>query len=141
MNTKMIANTEETDKQANYTCLQGYLNSTYAELQAIFGPPEEGDGYKVRAYWSLLFTGKHVSGSDTKIVKIVATIYDWKQSDEYNGTGNGTPLDEVTEWNIGGHERRAVDAVHGYIENWHLSRIEAAHDAYQTHCVEAWEQR
>ena len=136
MNTKVVANTKATDRLTNMTSLQGYLSTTYGELQFIFGPPGEGDGYKVRAYWSLLFTGKDVSGSD---IKIIATIYDWKQGDEYNGMGNGTPLDEVTEWNIGGHGPSAVDAVYGYIENWHLSQIEAAHDVYQTHCVEAWE--
>jgi hypothetical protein len=136
MNTKVVANTRETDRLANLTSLQGYVHTKYEELVDIFGPPGEGDGYKVRAYWSLLFTGKDVSGLDTKIV---ATIYDWKQSDAYNGEGNGTPLDEVTEWNIGGHGPSASDAVHGYIENWHQERLAQMANAYDTFCVETWD--
>ena len=136
MDIKFVANTRESDRAANGTCLQGYLQMSYEELKDIFGSPGEGDGYKTRAYWTLLFTGKKVDGSP---VKLVATIYDWKLSDEYNGEGNGTPLEDVTQWNVGGHTYNAYDITRTYIENWHQERVAQMAHAYDTFCVEAWD--
>jgi len=63
----------------------------------LFGEPREGDGYKTQAEWTVY--------SPTGI----ATIYDWKQGDCYQGEGNGTPVEEVTEWSIGGHDKQVIE--------------------------------
>ena len=72
------------------THLQGRINITYKQLASVFGEPtsELGDnGDKVRMEWCLKFE----DGT-------IATIYDWK---EYR------PIEEVTDWHIGGHNIRA----------------------------------
>ncbi len=73
------------------TFRQGTLDATYADIVAAFGKPEKGDGYKVQAQWSIMTPDS------------VATIYDYKQGDCYNGIGNGIKAQDVTEWSIGGH--------------------------------------
>jgi len=82
------------------SCLQGYVNTTYADLVAIFGEPTVGPSInsiddKVTCEWRLTF-GRGKS-------KILATIYDWK-------TYSGTPMDEY-EWHIGGSDPKAVELV------------------------------
>lgn len=84
----------------NGTSLQGHVNIKYHELVGLFGEPSDGDGYKVQKEWVLRFE----DGT-------VATIYDWKWGDDYNGEGNGTYYTEVPEWNIGGHNINAVHCV------------------------------
>lgn len=97
----MIKTTFERDNvDVNGTCLQGYIECTYNELRETFGEPGEGDGYKVQAEWC----GKTSDGT-------VFTIYDWK---EYE-----TPPEQVTEWHIGGHNKRSVEAVHGLMKYNH----------------------
>jgi hypothetical protein len=75
------------------TSLQGYVTTTLADLQEVFGKPlfyAEGD--KVTVHWSVVFEGK-----------TLATIYDWKRYDL------GTPgLTEVMQYNIGGLSKDAV---------------------------------
>ena len=82
----------------NGTCLRGYIDCTYGELVSILGQPDHGDGYKTQAEWVIL------SGD------IVATIYDWKQGYAYMEE-YGIPPELVTEWNIGGNSRQAVELV------------------------------
>lgn len=75
---------------------QGKIDCAYSRLVALFGEPDEGDDFKTQAEW-LVYTPAGV-----------ATIYDWKQGDGYHGKGNGTPVEQVTEWSIGGHDKRVV---------------------------------
>ena len=82
------------------SCLQGYINTNYETLVACFGQPQEGDGYKVQAEWSIKFSNG-----------VYATIYDWKQGDDYNGPGCGIPAEAVTDWHIGGMSKKAVQCV------------------------------
>ena len=76
---------------------QGEIECAYSQLLSQFGEPSEGDGYKTQAEW-LVYTPAGV-----------ATIYDWKQGDCYHGNGNGTPVEQVTEWSIGGHNKSVVE--------------------------------
>jgi hypothetical protein len=75
------------------THLQGYVNTTYAKLVEAFGEPNvEPDGYKVQAEWNLV-----TSAGD------VVTIYDYKQGACYRGDDDGIPVEDVTDWHVGGH--------------------------------------
>jgi hypothetical protein len=73
-------------------------------LVSVFGKPDEGDGYKTQVEWTI------ATGSG------IATIYDWKQGDCYHGEGNGTPVEQVVEWSIGGHNKGVVEWVERAIQ-------------------------
>ena len=81
----------------NGTCLQGSIKADYHNLEKLFGEPTIGDGYKTDAEWEIEFEDG-----------IVATIYNWKNGKNYNGE-NGIPITEITNWNVGGREQKAVD--------------------------------
>jgi len=83
----------------NGTCLRGYKHATYAQLVDTFGPPTTGDDYKTDVEWHLLFP----DGT-------VATIYNWKNGPAYCGDA-GTPIEELTDWNIGGNSGNALDYI------------------------------
>ena len=95
---------------ASGTSLRGYVNISYHTLVKIFGEPNyDGDGgYKVQKEWVLDFD----TGSDSAVR---ATIYDWKQSESYNGPGQGTHYTQVNKWHIGGYDDKAVDCVNNAI--------------------------
>lgn len=82
--------------KVNMTHLQGYVFTTYAQLEAILGKPTDGPDVnlddKVTCQWILEFE----DGT-------VATIYDWK-------TYSGTPR-RGYEWHVGGKSARAVRLV------------------------------
>jgi hypothetical protein len=77
------------DALVDGTSLQGHIEVYYHELVEVFGEPEEGDGYKTHAHWSLQFE----DGT-------IATVYDWK----YDSLPMGLAV-----WNIGG--KHGSDAV------------------------------
>lgn len=81
------------------TSLQGYINRSYDELVKAFGLPLDGDGYKVEAEWNIVFE------DGTR-----ATVYNWKNGRSYCGDGGLYP-EEITEWHIGGFDKKAVEAV------------------------------
>ena len=78
------------------TSLQGYIETTRAELTRVFGEPiEYEEGGKVTIEWGILFE----DGT-------IATIYDWKRYEL------GSPTDpEVMQFNIGGFSVRAAELV------------------------------
>ena len=80
----------------NGTSLQGYVTTTLDTLIGTFGEPEYyGEGDKVTVDFTILFD----NGT-------IATVYDWKRYEK------GTPgLDEVFQYNIGGHNLEAVALV------------------------------
>jgi hypothetical protein len=82
----------------NGTWLQGYMEATRREIEAVFGKPfyETDDTFdKVTTEWVIQFE----DGT-------IATVYDWKRYEE------GAPsMDERTTWNIGGRDQIAVDHV------------------------------
>ena len=81
------------------TSLQGAVTATYNELTSLFGKPTDGDGYKVDAEWIVRFD----DGT-------VATIYNWKNGVNYCGK-DGTPVEQITEWHVGGASKVAADRV------------------------------
>jgi hypothetical protein len=72
------------------TSLIGYIDISYAELKKTLGQPTDSDGYKSDAEWELEFE----DGS-------VATIYNWKDGKNYNGS-HGTPKTQIRDWHVGG---------------------------------------
>lgn len=85
---------------ANGTSLQGYVNTTYATLVALFGP-SMGAGDKTTQEWILQFN----DGT-------VATVYDWKEYETPEG---------MYRWHVGGKHGTMVaalvqDALDGVIE-------------------------
>ena len=78
------------------TSLKGYIETTYADLESVFGAPYYGpndtDGDKITCEWLITF-------KDGK----VATIYDWKIED-------ATPT-ELYRWHIGGSNHKVVDYI------------------------------
>lgn len=97
----------DTDISISGTSLQGYCDAgtTYYDLVNAFGEPQKGDGYKVDAEWSMLFSGR------------VATIYNYKTGKNYCGSEGRHVIDMAgDDWHIGGHGPEAVAAVKIAIE-------------------------
>lgn len=88
-----------TDINFTNTWLQGYIEAPFYVLKDFFGPPHEGDQYKVDAEWDIKFQ----DGT-------VATIYNWKNGKSYNGP-TGDAVEDMSVWHIGGNSKRAVDLV------------------------------
>ena len=91
------------DTDTDGTCLQGQITANYDDLVAAFGPPMDGDDYKTDAEWV-------VRVNDT-----VATIYNWKDGPSFCGP-DGTPVEQITQWNIGGRSYAAVELVERLLE-------------------------
>jgi hypothetical protein len=78
--------------ELNMTSLQGHIQTTYAILVATFGEPQGGyDDYKCDCEWNIKFADG-----------VVVSIYNWKNGKNYCGE-EGLALEDITEWNIGGH--------------------------------------
>jgi hypothetical protein len=99
-----VAACDDIESLAMGTSGQGGIDCSYSQLVALFGEPNEGDGCKTQAEWTVAT----LAG--------IATIYDWKQGDSYHGKGNGTPVEQITEWSIGGHDKRVVEWVQKAIQ-------------------------
>jgi hypothetical protein len=89
----------ETNVNAGGTSLQGYVSVSYHELLTKFGEPTGSDGFKSDAEWEILF-------DDGK----VATIYNWKDGKNYNGS-RGLRVERITDWHIGGSDKEVVSRV------------------------------
>ncbi len=76
--------------------LQGHITCPFSLLVTLFGEPEDGDGYKVDAHWSIEFDDG-----------VIATLYNWKNGINYCG-GLAPQVEQITQWNIGGFERAAT---------------------------------
>ena len=87
------------------TFLKGYVHATYAMLVEAFGEPMTGDEYKTDVEWNILFR----DGT-------VAAIYNWKNGPAYCGA-EGTPVEQITHWNIGGNRGDAVGSVERVIQS------------------------
>jgi len=85
--------------QISGTYLLARLWVSYAEIVAVLGEPHSDcDGYKTDAQWAFEKEG------------VVFTLYNYKDGKNYLGE-EGLPLEEVTDWHIGGHGPGAVAAV------------------------------
>jgi len=79
------------------TYLQGHIDTTYENIVSVLGKQHHhGDDYKTDAEWNIKFE----DGT-------IATLYNWKNGLNYCGS-KGLPLEDITKWNIGGHNPRAV---------------------------------
>ena len=87
-----------TDIDINGTSLQGQITANYADLVTAFGTPLAGDDYKTDAEWAVQVNGT------------VASIYNWKNGPAHCGP-DGTPVEQITRWNIGGRSHAAVELV------------------------------
>lgn len=84
---------------ANGTCLQHTLyDYPYSLIVKLFGKNRKGD-YKTDAEWTLETT------------EGVCTIYNYKDGKNYCGKKDGTPTRDITEWHMGGHDKKAVHIV------------------------------
>jgi len=81
------------------TCLQAEIVTTYSNLKKLFGKPMVGDECKIDAEWVVEFE----DGT-------VATIYNWKDGENYNGA-SGVPKTKIRHWHIGGFDLKSVEKV------------------------------
>jgi len=81
------------------TSLQGEVTATFKELTDLFGAYTEADGHKVDAHWQIKFDDG-----------LVATVYNYKDGINYCGE-SGTPVEQITEWHVGGDKNAAVQRV------------------------------
>lgn len=79
----------------NGTCYQGQISCSYDELVKAFGKPGKGDEYKTDAEWIVEFE----DGT-------VAAVYNWKDGKSYCGP-DGYEVEDIPQWNIGGHNKQA----------------------------------
>ncbi len=84
-------------------CLQGYVHATYSGLVKALGPPHDTDGDKSDAEWFF----KLGSGN-------IVSIYNYKDGRNYNGP-EGLPVEDITEWHIGGATSDVVHEVNDLI--------------------------
>ena len=99
--------------ESSGTHLQGNVGATYQELVEVFGEPirYDSDGTthmsnKVDAEWIINFE------DGTK-----ATIYNYKNGLNYLGA-EGKRVSEISMWNVGGHNERAVFLVNEEVIDW-----------------------
>jgi len=88
-----------TNWDAGGTSWQGYVTVDYDVLEELFGLPEEGDGFKVDAEWTIKFE----DGT-------IATIYNYKTGPSYP-SGPRIPVENHSEWHVGGHSLKVVGLV------------------------------
>lgn len=99
------------------THLQGYISTTYENIVSVLGKQHyNGDDYKVDAEWALKFE----DGT-------IATLYNWKNGKNYCGD-EGCALEEITEWNIGGHSPRAVELLTDLLKSKEEVLLESLED-------------
>jgi len=93
------------------TCLQGYVNTTYDALVAVFGEPCENDGYKTDAEWNIEFDDGEV-----------ATIYNYKDGKNYLGE-DGLDVKNIMDWHIGGNNAKVVEYINDVVDDYKVYSI------------------
>ena len=94
------------------THLIGHITCNYEDIVKVFGKPNGSDGYKSDAGWDIEWNDGTIS-----------TIYNWKNGNNYNK--DGTRVESIVEWNVGGKEQKALNYVLRQIKksrNGHQSR-------------------
>lgn len=92
--------------------LQGYVQCTYAELVAAFGPSQCWDSHKSDAEWEV-----EVPGVGT------AYVYNYKDGHNYLGS-EGKDVEDITDWHIGGGDDRVVEPIRRMVSEARPSVIE-----------------
>ena len=99
------------------TYLQGHIDTTYENIVSVLGKQHHnGDDYKTDAEWNIKFE----DGT-------IATLYNWKNGKNYCGD-EGCELEEITEWNIGGHNPRARDLLFSLLNKSDHTLLESLED-------------
>jgi hypothetical protein len=75
----------------NGTSLIDIFSFDYSTIVNTFGYPDEGDGYKTDAEWSI-----ELDNGD------VVTIYNYKDGQTYNEQ-DGLEVEEIIDWHFGGN--------------------------------------
>lgn len=102
-----LSNESDVDKLVN-SHVMGHLNVSYAGLVDVLGEPGgNSDPYKQDAEWLLEFP----DGT-------VATVYNYKDGRAYLGD-EGKPVEEITDWHVGGHHPDALRLVTELVQNLH----------------------
>lgn len=84
----------------NGSHLQGYVTADYKHITKVFGKSSNHfDNYKCDAEWLIEFK----DGT-------IATLYNYKNGRNYLGK-EGLPKTQITEWNIGGFDQKAVERI------------------------------
>ena len=105
---KIINVLNDTSVNVNGTALQGYVNTTYADIVETFGEPTYTSNDKTTVEWTLEFVIKLQDAPGSFIEEvIVATIYDWKRS--------STPMGEY-DWHIGGFSTQVIECVYSLLQ-------------------------
>jgi hypothetical protein len=105
---KIINITNDTSVNVNGTGLQGYVNTTYADIVAAFGEPTYTHGDKTNVEWNLEFVIKLQDAPGSFIEEVVvATIYDWKRP--------SIPMGEY-DWHIGGFSTQVIECVYSLLQ-------------------------
>lgn len=90
----------------NVTSLMGEIEISFSKLVDIFGKPNvQGDEYKVDAEWCGDIDGE------------VFTIYNYKTGENYLGE-KGLPVEQITDWHIGGKSKEVAQKVIDYISSF-----------------------
>ena len=99
------------------TYLQGHIDTTYENIVSVLGKQHHnGDDYKTDAEWNIKFE----DGT-------IATLYNWKNGKNYCGE-EGCELEDITEWNIGGHSPRARDLLFSLLNKSDHTFLESLED-------------
>ena len=85
------------------TGLVGIINVKYQQIVDKFGEPSCFDDYKTDAEWI-------IKDSEDRVY----TIYNYKDGINYCGK-EGIPVEDITEWHIGGHSGFDLQELQEYI--------------------------
>tara|TARA_R100000353_G_scaffold104097_2_gene75215 strand:+ start:930 stop:1343 length:414 start_codon:yes stop_codon:yes gene_type:complete len=99
------------------TYLQGHIDTTYENIVSVLGKQHHnGDDYKTDAEWNIKFE----DGT-------IATLYNWKNGKNYC-RDEGLDIEDITEWNIGGHSPRARDLLFSLLNKSDHTFLESLED-------------
>ena len=111
MNRTTFTSLHKPSKHVLGTGVAGYVECDYQHLVNLFGEPMiKTDGFKTSAEW-------HIEVRRNDELQGVASIYDYKQHDNY--TGDGTETKDITHWHVGGKMGIAGEVM-AFIKHPHL---------------------
>lgn len=90
------------------------IEASYNELEAIFGPVEKSEYYKIQRDFYLIMIDENERACRA------ITLYDYKVRDNYKN--NNIPDDETIKWHIGGNTSRDTETARVAIEEF-LERL------------------
>lgn len=90
----------------------GTIQESYDHLVKLFGEPEKNDDEDEawRVQWRIEFHLREKGEEDPDVVDdiVVVSIYDWLMKDR--------PVEDVKEWNVGGHQFSDFDVLLSYLD-------------------------